>query len=110
MNMKLSHYDSEYEIWEIPEKINNTEGYWIKLDDSDTLTVEGIYPWGALIPLYEGWNLIGFPLLQGLAVADLFVNDTVYAYNSSWSSYIPERPFNSLQTLKPGYGYWVYIN
>ncbi len=34
----------------------------------------------------------------------------VYTYNGTWLSYVPNRTFNSLTTLKPGYGYWVNVN
>lgn len=105
----LYYYNSEYEIWEVPTQIKNTQAYWIELNTTDTLIVEGIYPWETFITLYEGWNLIGYPSLQDISVLDFLGNHTAYSYDGFWSGYIPGRTFNSLQTLKPGFGYWVKV-
>jgi len=93
--------------WSIPENIDNELGYWVKVDENINVTIVGNEINDRSIKLTEGWNLVGCPYLEEKEVTELFENATVFAYNSTWSSYIPNRTFNSLQTLKPGYGYWV---
>ena len=80
---------------------------WVKVNNSVLLTITGEQFGSTNIPLFQGWILIGHPYLTEKNVKELYANNVVYAYNASWSSYIPNRTFNSLQTLKPGYGYWV---
>ena len=88
-------------------EINLLHGFWIKVSGSTTLTISGEPFDAATMPLETGLNLVGHPSTQNQNVADTYSTYDVYSYNTSWSSYIPERSFNSLQTLKPGYGYWV---
>ena len=40
-------------------------------------------------------------------VLSIFEDKIVYSYDNGWLSYVPNRSDNSLETLKPGYGYWV---
>ncbi len=92
--------------WFIPQEIDNKLGYWVKVDESVNLTISGIEAKDN-IELNTGWNLIGHPYLEEKEIYDLYENNIVYSYNGSWSSYVFGRAFNSLTTLKPGYGYWV---
>ncbi len=104
---KLFYYDS---AWKVPTEIDNTKGYWIKMNNAATLTVEGLPPESTPPSLNTGWNLIGHHLLEEIdIIGDIFENDTIYTYDGTWSSYIPGRTFNSLTTFEPGYGYWVKI-
>ncbi len=77
------------------------------------LEVEGYELINPEIGLVPGWNLMGYPYLNESLVNETLDNvnySIVYGYNNSiWSSYIPNRTFNSLQTLNPGYGYWVKV-
>ena len=101
---KLFYYNSG---WKVPEKINNTIGFWIKANSKGGSDFKGLIPENVPVSLRNGWNLVGYPYLQEKNVLELFESDSVYSYNGTWSSYIPNRPFNSLTTLKPGYGYWI---
>ncbi len=91
------------------EEIDLRYGAWVKVSENVTLNISGKEFENTDIPLVQGWNLIGHPYLEEKDISELFDNTNVYAYNGSWSSYIPNRSFNSLQTLKSGYGYWVNI-
>jgi len=79
----------------------------VKINESKNLTLIGTEIENKTIEFSNGWNLIGHPYLQEKNISDVFDNRTIYSYNQTWSSYIPNRTFNSLRTLKPGYGYWV---
>jgi hypothetical protein len=97
-------YDSG---WKMPDAIDNTKGYWINSLADQNLIVQAGSPASTIIPLVNGWNLIGYPYLDEKPVVELYLNKTVFSYDGAWSSYVPNRTTNSLQTLKPGYGYWV---
>jgi hypothetical protein len=71
------------------------------------------------LKLKTGWNLISLPV----SPADSSINsllssitgkyDAIYSYDTSlnqYQSYIPGESSNSLSTLEPGRGYWIYLN
>jgi len=89
--------------------INESKGYWVNSLGDQILTIEGTEFESPEIPLKEGWNLVGYPYLEEKDVSDLFENKGIYSYNGDWSSYIPNRTFNSLTTMKPGSGYLVNV-
>jgi len=110
---KLFSYDSG---WFVPTEIDYRRGYWIRLDNDTILTVEGLEPENTLIPVYGGWNLIGYPSLALRPVNETLtdINYTVVlSYNNqAWLYYAPTKPenMNSLNQMGPGYGYWVRFN
>jgi len=86
-------------------------GLWLKVSQNISLNINGDEFGNSAIPLYSGWNLIGYTNLteKGINISNL-KNYIASTYtNSSWSSYIPNRTINSLETMKPGYGYWVKV-
>jgi hypothetical protein len=93
--------------WFIPEQIDS-QGYWVKSGNNIVIEVVG-HP---MVPVSPdgGWNIMGHPYLTQKNVQELFDNVTVYSYNGSWSSFDSNRERNSLEVLKPGYGYWVREN
>jgi len=102
--------------WKVPTEINNALGYWIKAADNHNLTIEGSDPGNKSINLVSGWNLIGYPNLEARNISLVF-NDinvtTIFSYEDHiLKSYKPDRPenLNSLRVMRPGYGYWVYVN
>jgi len=125
-------YDAENQNWksfntEKPEFLNTLNeidekiGFWIsmQLDASPVyLTVRGIASGETTFNLKEGWNLISYPALTEqpitTALADIDgIYTSVFAFiDGEWKSYSPEKPsfLNSLQTMQPGYGYWVKVN
>lgn len=84
-------------------------GAWLKVSENTTISVVGPEFENNHITLSGGWNLIGYLSLNETDIDESELkNYTIFSYrNNSWSSYIPNRDFNSLQTLKAGYGYWV---
>ncbi|MCK4521707.1 MAG: hypothetical protein KAU20_03970 [Nanoarchaeota archaeon] len=89
-------------------------GAWLKVSENTTLNITGDeWPMLANIPLFQGWNLIGYPSLNETEInnSDL-KNHTIFTYiNNSWLSYAPDKPsfLNTLKKLIPGYGYWVKV-
>jgi hypothetical protein len=101
------------------QTIDRTMGFWIYMNSASTLSVSGDIPTSTSIPLYTGANLIGFPRSNAQSVADALASiagkyTKVFEYDaatSSWKSYDVSLPgwANSLQQMRPGYGYWVYV-
>ncbi len=88
-------------------------GIWINMTNDDVLEIEGYESEDQNIEFNSGWNLFGYPSLNQSLINETLKNvnySAVYAYNTTWSSYIPNRTINSLTTLKPGYGYWVKVS
>ena len=92
--------------------IEPTNGYWIIMENSDILTIDG-YPIGTDIEysLHQGANLISFPdedsysiydvipdELQGIIYAVLSVGTAAVYDNGEW--------IGSLESLSGGEGYW----
>jgi len=104
-----SHIFSYGSGWFEPTEIEN--GRWIKMNDSSTLAVNGILPLTP-IALNPGWNLVGYPSLEERNITSVFGNVTsVFSYeDNSWKHYNPLMPDNSLEIIKPGFGYWINVN
>jgi parallel beta-helix repeat protein len=93
--------------------MNHLKGYWINITEPNvTLTVKGDKFGSALsIPLYAGWNLVGYPTL----------NTTTTVANALWGTGAdrvevcdPTDPYmtkevGSTYLMKPGEGYWVHV-
>lgn len=101
--------------------ITRNMGLWVHMTQAGTLTVEGETPTTTSIPLYTGWNLIGYPAGTARPVPDALASIAgkyalVFEYdasapNSPWRSYSPQVPdfANTLQAMRPGFGYWVKV-
>jgi hypothetical protein len=100
--------------------LSNGYGYWVRVQNEDTLEISGTVLNPDFIPaLASGWNLIGYPNLDG-ASPELFFSDFisegtleyVTGYNQGSSFFDPEGlPFlNSLNGLFNGFGYWVKVS
>jgi len=100
------------------KEIKPEKGYWIKLNENATLIINGTLPSSIIYNLKQGWNMISYPSLTEQPVQVVFADidgtyTSVFAFiNGSWSSYSPEKPpyLNTLQTMQPGYGYWINVN
>lgn len=102
-------------------QIDETTGHWIRTTGESTLVVTGTVV-STSVPLCTGWNLVGYPSLRTLPVADAISSIAgcvvkVYAYFASdpvdpWKKYDPTAPdyANDLVQLTPGRGYWIQTN
>ena len=90
------------------------DGYWLKVSEDVSLSVEGPVPSGASINVKSGWNLVGYPRLSGEAVANELTSlgNTVVQIKDLGSSYDPSVPsfLNTLSTMAPGSGYWLNVS
>ena len=98
-------------------------GYWIYMDSSDTLTVEGIdtasQGWPPEYDVYGGqegrWNMIGFTSPVAIyheGYLDTIEGDysVIYGHNTEtdeWFTLYPSEERDG--RMEPGYGYWIYM-
>ncbi len=111
-----------YEIWPDIAPFAPGRGFWIRLLDDVTVALQGVIPeedrsYGVAVDL--GWNMIGSPRLEPVAVADLQVEvGTAGAVSFSeavtrgWMQagvygYSQQSGYVLAQTLQPFAGYWV---
>mgnify|MGYP000754815930 CR=1 FL=1 len=94
--------------------LNVVDGYWVEVREDVTFEVEGRVSSGVSIDVAEGWNLVGYPRMNGEAVAAELASleDTVSEIKDLVSSYDPSLPsfLNTLSTLAPGSGYWLDVS
>lgn len=101
--------------------LDGIHGYWIKSGETNVQNwqVSGDeIPLATPIPMYSGWNLIGYLPLQADKIAHaLAVIDPLFSYVSGFESGVPrvwdrQRPdfLNDLRNLKPLGGYWTKMD
>jgi hypothetical protein len=90
--------------------IDHRMGFWIKITGQGVnLAVIGIVPTATNIPLYAGWNLVGYPTQAtetlgnamwgtGADMADGFEAETPYI-----------KEIGPGYVMKPGEGYWIHV-
>lgn len=92
------------------DTMNHRTGYWIHvIEPNVTLTVTGSKPASTYIPLYAGWNLVGYPSLTNETVGNALFGtgaDTVMVWD-------PSEPYNIREVgpthiMRPSEGYWVH--
>jgi hypothetical protein len=98
-------------------------GFWIHVTSPVpvTLYVTGSLPTTTTINLSTtggGWNLVGYPAATGKVLPGAIPGDVslVFVYHAGdavpWKLFDRAQPpfLNSLSSLTPGWGYWVYTN
>jgi len=107
-----------YDLVNLDEKT----GFWLKTDADVELLVEGSDVSGGNIPLYTGWNMIGYPTSTTKLINDSLDDissdlTVVWAYNSSdssdhWKMYAPGLPQGAydLEYMSSNLGYWFKMD
>ncbi|MDO9538290.1 MAG: Ig-like domain-containing protein, partial [Thermoplasmata archaeon] len=90
--------------------LDRTMGFWLHATGNTTLIVYGQAPTDTNITLKAGWNLVGYPSMNGTrTIADALFGtgyERVEGYDSA-SPYI--KVLNDSYIMQPGEGYWVYV-
>ena len=104
--------DGNDNIIDATDPLNVTDGYYIEVAESFTLSVTGILP--VSVPtksLVAGWNLIGCPVEEIAVSYFLGKNSTIVHIQDLVNSHsIGAPPITNRLKLKRGSGYWVKSN
>ncbi len=111
-----------YRLWPDLDPFAPGKAFWLKLFDDTTVTIRGLpvdpevdYP----VPLQFGWNMLGVPRTQAVALADLRAQvgtDPSVTFEeavtrrwlqTSVFGYSMNRGYEQVETLEPFLGYWV---
>jgi hypothetical protein len=92
--------------------------YWIFMNQTANLTMDGSPPVEDYVTLSTGWNMIGWPRGQTSlreALSSIYSNYTVvdeWDINKGWTSWDGTVPpgYTQLANLSQGRGYWVLMN
>ncbi|OQY49185.1 MAG: hypothetical protein B6242_00040 [Anaerolineaceae bacterium 4572_78] len=99
--------------------IDNRDGYWIYItaDTTQILRFEGVsVPASTEIILNEGWNLVSFLPEDEMAVSTALQSISgkytlVQGFENGGLTYDPNNAdLSDLQTMKPGFGYWIKMD
>lgn len=101
--------------------LNPGDGLWLHATQPDTWSLTGDSMSSTSIPLYTGWNLIAYPLLEESSITDALSSIagkyiSVYTYDGAqaepWLKYVADAPswVSTLSTMKTGQGYWVKVS
>jgi len=109
-----------YESRQSHDDMPQGEGYWVGAIDSFTWTMEGAPNIaGALVPINNGWTMIGNPILHGADLSGVvvdhigtqytygealglgLVSGSLFDYDQDTESYIP------VSHLEAWHGYWI---
>jgi len=109
-------YDPTLPQFNTLHAMDHLHGYWVKLTNSDILTLEGAEV-GTQSPIYmeSGWNLISYLPEStdsvGNALGSVYDNvEIVMGYDNGGLTHVPGLDlFNTLQLLEYGKGYWVKL-
>ena len=90
--------------------MDHTMGLWINMTENCTLELMGYEANSTSIPLYAGWNLVGYPTQNNETVGNALWGtgaDRVEAFDAS-------QPYNVIEVgpnyvMQPGEGYWIHV-
>jgi hypothetical protein len=90
----------------IRDTLENGIGYWMKFDSTQSIPIPGTPIWKDTIGVVQGWNMIGSISLP-IAVTSI-TSDTPGIITSSFYCY--NGGYKTIDSIKPGSGYWVKVN
>jgi hypothetical protein len=101
--------------------VDVSDGYWIDIISTPTLSLDGTHPMSTDIPLCADWNLFGYPSMASRPVEDVLAGiagkySLVWAFDAadstdSWKKYNPSVPVsNDLEEMQAWFGYWIDMN
>jgi len=97
------HYNQRYNI---VDTLQNGKAYWVKYNSNTTVPISGNLPLENVIPVNQGWNLVG-PFNTIIPVSAITTNppniivSLFYGFNNGYAP---------ASELLPSKGYWVKVN
>jgi hypothetical protein len=99
------------EIFNDDFNITRKMGFWVRTTEACTLLVSGIPMTSTNIPLYAGWNLVGYTVFgDKSSVSEALWGtgaDRVEGFDPAAPYLIMELPPSYI--MQPGEGYWVHV-
>lgn len=93
--------------------IDESMGFWVYSTADHSFSVSGQLPADSDISLVNGWNLVGNPVMDDRDPSSVYSDYlVVWGWDRTLQEYRLYTPVpgytNTLTSLSPGYGYWVY--
>ncbi|MFQ6118572.1 MAG: hypothetical protein ACE5KE_01655, partial [Methanosarcinales archaeon] len=91
--------------------IDHKMGFWVNVTKDDNLTVAGLVPKYTEIPLYQGWNMVGYPSFINRTVSEALAGIPwlkVEAYDNNPPHYLKELSPSDI--MSAGNGYWIEVS
>ena len=118
-NGSWTFYNPAYPAFSTLKSLSGGYGYWIKMTQAGTLTLNGppLDP-AATLPLQTGWNLVGYwgadAMTMPGALGALGTNadfTSIFGLDpvSGWQFYNRALGFGTLPVLDQGQGYWIQV-
>ncbi len=90
--------------------IDRTRGYWVHVTEPCVLQVSGVRSESTSITLNAGWNLVGYPTLNG----SVTLSGALWGTGADMAEgFDPTSPYIKVlepsYIMKPGEGYWVHV-
>ncbi len=92
---------------------NFKKGYSVYMTKADTLNISGFpAPNTTTIDLKQGWNMISFLMSEETDITTALAgisNDLLLVKDGDGKVYFPNLTINTIGTMKPGKGYYIYM-
>lgn len=109
--------DSGYKTFSTVEAGN---GFWVKLDNEDTIDLNGTFSLDTSISVSKGWNLVALKTIDEKDL-EFYLNDTnistiwkyaqnqwsVYSSSTAITTVFNQNSIQRIETLKPYEGFWI---
>ncbi len=88
--------------------LGNGKGYWLKFNSSQTATMKGSPISLDSIHVTAGWNMIGS--ISSPVAESSITSAPPGMITSDFYTYSNSKNYYTVNTIKPGFGYWVKVN
>lgn len=120
----LQYYDplDQNDYWKVYNKdkpnyvndlrdLNRSMGFWLHATSDCTLVINGTHPAVTDVPLFAGWNMVGYPSTRNMTVAQAF-SGLPWTRVEEFNSTSPYRlkDMQATDHVCCGRGYWIFVN
>jgi parallel beta-helix repeat protein len=92
--------------------LDHKMSFWINLLTNDNFTVAGLVPKYTEIPLYKGWNMVGYPSFINRTVSEALKDipwTAIEGFDPNSPSYNLKR-LTGNDIMSAGNGYWIEVS
>jgi subtilisin family serine protease len=103
-----------YSLQDPDSAFKDNMGYWVWIGQDYSTQTTGVAPTGRNIQLFVGWNLVGFPVVDGGTTPNHVFTGLTYSDNYliyHWSAPIGPYQLQGVnEAFSDNLGYWVWID